>query len=445
MSHGPLLDLDLRRLLTALESEGRLLRVRREVNPRFELAAVTKRIQETRNLPVVFERVAGARHPVVSNVYGSYGLVARLFGAEASGLAARWSAMAEATVLAAAPDGGPPPVDEVGLDELPRLTFAEKDAGPYLTAAVVLARDPETGAVNASYHRMQMMGGGEVRTRLGRSSDLYRLHHDAERRGRPLPVAVLIGAPPAVALAAAATIGPGLSEIDLAERFAGRRFAMRRCETVDIEVPADTEFVLEGEILPHERRPEGPFGEWMDYYVAQADNHVLMVRRGVARKGALFHAILSGSAEEIALSAIPCAAKIHRAIRAFDPGVRDVSCFPLMQFVVVQIAKRYEGQAQKAMMGSFGAETDRQLFCVVVDEDVNIHDIEDVMWAVSTRCRPDRDVMVIPGVPSFARDPHETHWGRIGIDATAPLANRADFERKRYPGLDDVRLEDYLE
>lgn len=113
---------------------------------------------------------------------------------------------------------------------------------------------------------------------------------------------------------------------------------------------------------------------------------------------------------------------IYRAVRSFDPGVRDVVCFRHIQFVVVQIEKRYEGQPAKIMLGAFRAETNRQLYCVVVDDDdVNIHDLKDVIWAISTRCRPDRDVIQILNVPSFARDPHVVHWGRLGIDATAPL------------------------
>ncbi len=441
-----LLSLDMRGLLAALQSEDQVLRVRRPVEPLFELAAVTRHVQEGANLPVIFERVGGTRFPVVSNLYGNYARVAKIFGTTASHLAATWSTATAAGGPADLdePSGDIPKVEEMAFAELPHITFCEKDAGPYLTAAIVLARDPETGMTNLSYHRMQMLGDGEMRTRLSRSGDLYRFQQKAEGENRPLEVAVLIGTPPAIALAGAAVIPAGESELGLAERFAGRRFPMRRCETVDLAVPAESEFVLEGEILPHERKPEGPFGEWMDYYVPVTDNHVLVARRVVARKDAVFHAILSGTSEEIVLSSIPNAAMIYRAVRSFDPYVRDVVCFPLMQFVVVQIEKRYEGQAAKVMLGAFGAETNRQLYCVVVDEDVNIHDLKDVIWAMSTRCRPDRDIIQIPNVPSFARDPHQVHWGRLGIDATAPLEHRDEFERKRYPGYESIRLEDYL-
>ena len=441
-----LLSLDMRELLAALGADDQVLRVRKTVEPRFELAAVTKHIQQNANLPVVFEQVAGTRFPVVSNIYGNYGLVARMFGTTTSGLAATWSAetgVGDAVALDD-PSGDVPEVEEIGFAELPHITFCEKDAGPYLTAAIVLARDPDGGATNLSYHRMQMIGDGEIRTRLGRSGDLYRFQQAAERRNKSLEVAVILGTPPAVTLAAAAVIPAGESELGLAERFAGRRFAMRRCESVDLEVPGGSEFVLEGEILPHERRPEGPFGEWMDFYVPETDNHVLMVRRIVAREDAVFHAIVAGSVEEITLSAIPNAATIYRAVRSIDADVKDVACYPFMQFVAIRIEKRYEGQPAKVMLGAFGAETNRQLYCVVVDEDVDIHDLKDVIWAMSTRCRPDRDIIQIPNVPSYARDPHRLHWGRLGVDATAPLEHKDEFERKRYPGLDTIRLEDYL-
>ena len=436
---------DLRAFLDRLDADRQLLRVRREVDPRFELAAVTKRVQQTSNLPVLFERVRGTAYRVLSNAYGHYGIVARLLGTDVSGVAATWAAlMADGTGPGLDEPAAPPPVRDVSLGEVPHVRYCEKDAGPYLTGSVVLARDPETGVENLSYHRMQMMDATELRVRLSPAGDLFRIQQKAERLGKSLPVAVLVGNPPAINLAAAAAIPAGTSELALAERLAGRRLRRRAGATVDLAVPAESEFVIEGELLPDVRRPEGPFGEWQDYYVPVTDNHVLKVNRVTAREDAIFHAILSGSSEELTLSAIPNAALVYRAIRAFDPSVRDVACYPWPQFCVVQIAKGYEGQAQKAMLGAMGAETNRMLYCVVVDEDVDIHDLRDVVWAMATRCRPDRGIVQIPNVPSFARDPHQIHWGRLGIDATAPLAWRDEFERKRYPGLEDIRLDDYL-
>jgi 4-hydroxybenzoate decarboxylase len=124
--------------------------------------------------------------------------------------------------------------------------------------------------------------------------------------------------------------------------------------------------------------------------------------------------------------------------------VLDVTCFPLLQFCAIKLRKTAEGQANRAILAALGSEMNRVLYCVAVDEDVDVHNWSDVLWAIATRCRPDRDLFQIPGVPSFARDPHKLHWGRVGIDATKPLEPVADFERKKTPGLEEIDLAAYI-
>lgn len=435
----------LREYIRQLRSRGQLLTVSKEVDRKFELNAVVRKIQAGPNLPVLFEKVRGTRYPVISNLFGNYGLIAQMLGVDIGRVAARWTELTTAT----APIGEQHPADgaeltEISPSDLPQITYSEKDAGPYLTASVIVARDPDSQVVNCSYHRMQMVGATELRCRLSTSGDLYRIQQKMEKRGEPVPAVVAIGMPPAAILAGAATIGPTNSEFDLAARISGRRFPMRPSPISGLPVPAATEFLIEGEILAGVRRPEGPFGEWMDYYVPVTDNHVFAVKGAYARKDAIFYAISSGSSEELAMSAVPLAGGIYNGIRTWVPAVRDVSCFPLLQFCAVQIAKSADGQAQRAILAAFGAEMNRILYCVVVDEDVDIHNWNDVLWAMATRCRPDRDIIQIPGVPSFARDPHRMHWGRLGIDATKPLDHAADFERKKSPGLNGLKLEDYI-
>jgi UbiD family decarboxylase len=438
----------LRGFVAHLDAAGQLLRIRREVDPKFELAAVVRAVQKGRNLPVLFERVRGTRFPVVSNLLGNYAIIADLLGVPQSEVARRWAALTAGGASPATSDAAAepaPPLTPIRLTEMPCLTYAEKDAGPYLTASVIVARDPETCVANLSYHRMQIVSDDELRCRLSPSGDLFRIHQAMERRGEPLPCAVLIGLPPALALASGATIGPTTSEYDLAARILGRRLPVREVGAARLPAPLETEFVIEGELLAGVRRPEGPFGEWMDYYTPVTENHVFAVKRVLARPDAIFHAIVSGSTEEIALTAVPIAGMIFAAVRTWVSSVIDVVCYPALQFCVVKMKKQFEGQPRRAILAAFGAEMNRTLYCVAVDEDVDIHDWRDVLWAMSTRCRPDTDTFVIPGVPSFARDPHKMHWGRLGIDATKPLAAAADFERKRTPGADNIRLEDYLE
>jgi 4-hydroxybenzoate decarboxylase len=435
----------LRAFIQYLRDSDQLLTVRREVDPKFELNAVVRKIQAGPNLPVLFENVRGSRYPVVSNTLGNYGIVARLLGVEINNVAARWS---ELTAGSAEISGEHPTesanFEDISLADIPHVTFSEKDAGPYLTAGIIVARDPDTNVVNLSYHRMQICGISELRCRLSTSGDLFRIQQKMEKRGEPLKAAVVIGVPPAVMLGSATTISPTVSEYDFAARIAGKRFPVRASPLLGLPVPVSSEFLIEGELLPNVRRPEGPFGEWMDYYVPKTDNHVFSVQRVSARNDAIFYAISAGSKEEITMTAIPMAGTIYAGVRTWAARLLDVTCFPLLQFCAIKLAKVSEGQPQRAILAAFGAEMNRLLYCVVVDEDVDIHDWSDVLWAMATRCRPDKDIFQIPGVPSFARDPHRIHWGRVGIDATKPLEHLSDFERKKTPGLSTLCLEDYL-
>lgn len=435
----------LREFVDDLRRQGSLLVVSREVDPRFELNAVVRKVQATRNQAILFEKVRGTRYRVLSNAVGNYPSIARLVGTDVRGVAARFAELARATApITAEHASAASQWEEISLTELPHVTYCEKDAGPYITAGVIVARDPDTRVVNLSYHRMQMVSGEELRCRLSTSGDLYRIQQKLEKRGEPLAAVVAIGLPPAVMLAGASTIGPDVSEYDLAARIAGARFALTTAPHVDLPVPDSTEILIEGEILPDVRRPEGPFGEWMDYYVPVTDNHVFLVKHVLARKDALFYATSAGSSEELALTAVPMAGGIYASVRTWVPSVRDVTCYPLLQFCFVQLGKHAPGHAQRAIVAAFGAEMNRLLYCVVVDDDVDIHDPRDVLWAMATRCRPDRMTFTIPGVPSFARDPHQVHWGRLGIDATLPAAHAPDFERKAVPGLAAIDLDDYL-
>jgi 4-hydroxybenzoate decarboxylase len=433
----------LREFLDRLDGRAELIRIRKEVDPRFEVAALIRDVQRRRNRAILFERVRGSAHPIVSNVCGSYANVALALGVGAREIARTW---AERIGRAAAIEHAEPSAahyQATSLSRLPICTHCEKDAGAYITAGIVAARDLEAGTMNLSYHRMQVIGDDELRLRLSATGHLFEMHARAERAGKPLPLAVLLGVPPLVMLAAAARTAPGATELDLAAALAGAPFPTFRCPTLDLTIP-EAEIVIEGELLAGVRRPEGPFGEWMDYYVPVMDNHVMEVRHVWARPDALYYAIHSGSAEEIVLTSLPNAGDIYQAVKKYVPSVINVACWPMIQFCVVQLQPQYPGQARKALLAAFGAELNRILFAVAVDPDVDIYDPTDVIWAMTTRCRPDRDTFVIPDVPSFARDPHQVHWGRLGIDATAPLEWPAEFERKRVPGSDRVRFEDYL-
>src|SRR4029450_5150460 len=159
---------------------------------------------------------------------------------------------------------------------------------------------------------------------------------------------------------------------------------------------------------------------------------------------ALFHSINCGSPEEVLTLELSVAANVYQRVSAVLPGILDVTCQPFGLHTGVKIRHEDGGHSRQVLMAVFGAEPTWAKTCTVVDEDVNIYDMNDVMWAVLTRARPDRDVLVLPEIPSFYRDPHKDHWGRMGIDATAPFARRHEFERKRVPGADTADLGAYV-
>jgi UbiD family decarboxylase len=435
----------MRAYLEALLAAGRVRVIEREVSGTFELAAVTHRSQQESEDALLFDKVAGARHRVATNLFGSRQRLVDLLPGRAPGFCQRW------TALMAAPAPAPHMVAEASdlealqLGDLPAITYFEKDAGPYITAGVLLARDPASGVANLSFHRGQLAGEREIRIRLGDSHHLTRYQETAEQAGEALEAAILIGPPPEIVLAAAAPVPFAESELDVAAKIARKPLAMRRCRTIALDVPAESEIVIEGRILPGVRRPEGPFGEFMGYYVPQGDNHVFEVSAVVARRDAIYHALLCGSPEDMRLLELAVATRVYEALLAANVrGVIDVACAPMIMSTVVQIEQQYEGHARQVLLTAMGANHDWSKSVFVVDEDVDIGDFDDVWWAYLTRGRADRRALVIPDVPGFYRDAEKDHWGRIGIDATCPFGRKAEFARKRIPGAAGIRLADYL-
>lgn len=438
----------MRAYIESLLQRGEMRLVERDVDPRHELAAVIRRSQETSDLPLLFRNVRGARLPVVSNIYGSRRRLCDMIGAAPGQFPQRWHQIAGTLKpgRAALFESVPAPADTVDgrLSDLPQITYWERDAGPYFTAGIFLAREPDTGVANLSFHRAMSVNDSELRIRLGTTHDLTRYHAKAEARNRPLPAAMLLGPAPDVFIAAAASLPYDVDELAAAAQIRGRALAMRPCRTIDLEVPADTEIVVEGEILPGVRAPEGPFGEFMGYYVPGGDNHVFRVKHVSWRAGAYFHGLLCGSAEDIRLLEEATAARIYAHLVNQVPGIKRVAVHSALLCSVIAIDQAYAGHARHVALAAVGAQLDYNKAVIVVDDDVDVHDLNDVWWAFLTRGRADTRTTVIPDVPGFYRDPHRDHWGRLLIDATKPLDRAAEFERRRIPGEGAIRLADYL-
>jgi UbiD family decarboxylase len=434
----------MRRFMRRLEDAGQLLVIERRVDPKHELAAVTHRVQRTSNEAVLFTDVIGSRVPVVTNLYGSRDRLASIIDADARSFCRAWDARVGAPATGEPATRSEPavPLERGTLSDLPLVWYSEHDGGPYLTSALYLAKEPGTGVANLSFHRSMVVSDRELRVRLAPRHHLTRYHGKAEEAGRPLEAAILIGAPPPVFLAGASRVPYEEDEMVLAARVAGAPIPTRPCRTIDLEVPAGTEIVIEGRFLPGVRRPEGPFGEFMDYYVPVADNPVFEVTDVSWRPGAIFHSINCGSGEEVLPLGLLAAAWTWQCIAPRLPGIVDVVYHPVVNHMVIGLRQRYEGHAREVLEAAMAAPASCKM-CTVVDDDVDIYDLRDVMWAILTRGRPGDGNLRLPPVPSFQKDPQAT-WGRFGIDACAPYGRREQFARKRIPGGDDLALEDYL-
>jgi UbiD family decarboxylase len=432
-----------------LRAKGELLEVHREVNARHELAAVTQAAQKRWAKPILFHKVSGTSLPVLTSIYATRERLAEILGIGPRDFCKQWSNL---TNLGAAPDfplkrkvAIPNDLVDCKLSDLPLLTYSERDGGPYFTSAMFIAKEPETGVPNLSFHRSMYINDNELRCRLAPRHHLTLYHEKAEKMGKYLEAAMLLGPPPTTFLSAAAPVPYDVDEVEVAAKLAGHTIDMRPCKHIDLDVPASTEIVIEGRFLPNERRPEGPFGEFMGYYVPVGPNAVFEVLGVTRKRDAIFHSILCGSAEEVLTLELSVAANIYSRISAVLPGIVDVTCQPFVLHAVVKIAQQYEGHARQVMMAVLGVEPTWAKVVTVVDEDVDIYDMNDVMWAVLTRSRPDKDVIIVPETPTFYRDPHHDHWGRMATDATAKFARRADFVRKRIPGADNVDLAKYFD
>lgn len=439
----------MRRYVESLEQCGELVVVDREVDPKYELAAVTKKLEDQLNKAVLFTNIRGTQFRVVTNLYGSRDRVASIIQTTASDLNRTWSRLINqprdrdhrAELLFHETTGS----DELisgRLSDLPLITYNERDAGPYFTSAIFLAKEPDSGVPNLSFHRSMFVSDGELRVRLGPTHHLTMFHEKAERRGQPLEAALLIGTQPEVFLAAAASVPYDADEMALAAEFAGHPIGLRPCQFVDLQVPAETEIVVEGRFLPNERRQEGPFGEFMGYYSPVGKNAVFEVLGVTWRPNAIFHSILTGSPEGNLPQEVAVAANMYRRLSEVLPGIVDVNCLPFETHAVVQIHQLYSGHARQVLLAAMGVEPVWGKMCTVVDEDVDIYDLHDVMWAILMRSRLKQDIILVDDIPSYYPDPDQ--WGRMGIDATVPYDRRAEFERTRIPGIADVDVSKYV-
>lgn len=439
--------------IAALERIGQLKRVRTKVNTDLEIAEILRRLMYKVDQPaVLFENVEGYKFPVLGNAFGSLDRLKIALGLEDfSEIGERVSMISKMRMpstifgklkmlpkLSEIADYGPKhvesgPVNDVVLNGneasiglLPVTKSFPNDAGRFITFGVTVTKNPETLIQNLGVYRLQVLSSKKaiMHWQIHKRGALhYQMNREENKKTE---VAIVIGADPAVVFSAIAPVPEGMDKYLFAGITRKRGIKLVKCRTVDIEVPASAEIVLEGYVDPSEINIEGPFGDHTGYYTPPEPYPTFTLTGMMMQKNPIYLTTVVGKPilEDAFIGKV-----IERAflplIRIFQPEVMDFSMPAAGWFqglALVSIKKRYPGQAKKVMMGLWGmGQLSLTKIIIVVDEDVDVHNVNDVIWAVTTRADPKRDMILIDNSPTDTLDPASpllNLGSKMGIDAT---------------------------
>lgn len=449
--HGVRRLLDIGACITHLEETGNLVRVKSSVSAIHELAGIAKKFEGTKG--ILFENVKSSNYPVFMGILWNRDIVGGIFGypkeklpfiiAEAID---RWQKDKGAIPSPIFKKGPANEVIEnrVDLSKLPIPVHALKDGGSYLDASVVMVRNPETGMVNTSIHRMMVTGRDRLTFLIDPDRHLGQYLSVMERKNKPLPVTINngIGIVPWL-VSVIPKLGDGKHEI--ANQIINGPINLIDSQTVDVPAYADAQFVIEAEILPDVREPEGPFAEVTGYYASREKRWVMRVLAITHRERPVFHSLLSGT-EVWNTVGFTAEAKIFNVVKQKCPQLTAVhldhgGCG--FYSAVIQLKKSRSGDGKEAIRETFKAFAPLQRI-VAVDTDVNLYDSTEVNWATTTRFDADKDLMVLKNQeghilnPMVKRNPDGKGGTvtKIGMDATVPLQRRKIFERVAFKSVD---------
>jgi UbiD family decarboxylase len=439
-------DQSMRGFLAGLEARGELHRVRRPVDARFEIACVLS-LRE-KGPAQFFEQVGKHAMPVVGNLLATRERIAQALAVARSGL--------HDFCLNALRSPIPPvmtaqgSVQEVvhrdGIDVaqlLPVPTWFEREAGPYITAGVIIAKDPQTGCRNASIARLRLEGGARLMAGIARNHHLYRLAQKAQALGRPLEIAIAIGNHPAVLLASQMYVDLGADELAIAGALLREPLRLARCKSVDLEVPAEAEIVLEGVLRPDELIEEGPVSEFPGFYVSYGPGIAADISCVTMRADPVFQAILPGyAAEHCLLGAVAIEAVVSHALQRVIPAVRRVVVTDGGMgrlHAVISMHRPRLGEGKRAALLAMG-EVNLLKLVIAVEDDIDPEDWRQIEWSLAARFRGQEDLVVLPGVTADRCDPVHDNGAvtKIGMIATTRPGDGAPDSRSELarPPLD---------
>ncbi|MEE2955270.1 MAG: UbiD family decarboxylase [Pseudomonadota bacterium] len=464
-------DQSIRSFLEKLEKTGEMLRIRKEVDPATNLSAIEWKTYDQLGKSTIFDNIKG--HPgwqACSQILADrkkWSLGLNLTEDEfLKAMLLKVNQPIEPIIQ----DSDSAPCKEVikigekaSLFDIPVVSISEDDGGPFIASGMAIMKDPDTGIRNMSIHRQQVFDA-QTTGFLILPRQARRILEKYSDKKEPMPVAVVIGAHPAVFFGSAFTTTYGVDELAIAGGVLGDPIRLVKCETIDIEVPADAEIILEGEIHPGELRHEGPFGEVPGTYAEADDCEVFHVKAITHRRGPIYYALHCGAPTTCTQATtgmgIELATLDHLSKVEGGMDILDIRCHAAagLMMVVVKLRPKISGQAKTALMATLSGPYLHPKLAIAVDEDIDASDLRQVMWSMTTRVNASNDVTLIPNTRTFALDkispvPDGGHqFERLGtkwlIDATMPAVSRpserARFARAMPKNFDSVNIEDFL-
>ena len=449
MQNVDILDTRFRAALRRMSERGRLKSYLPPADPHLEIAGIMK--ERDGEEAILFGDVKGYDVPVVGNMLSCQANCEAAFGADfraIRGLIGRAIGAPKPPVaVQKAPVQQHVVTEKIDLPRmLPALHHTAADGGRFITAGVVIARDPDTGVYNASYHRLQLVGPDRTGIKLDYGRHLRLAFERAKAKGQHLPVVVCIGTDIALQYTAA-TMGSqmpeNVDEIAVAGGLCGRALPVVKAVTQDLMVPAETEIAIEGRMRIDETVDEGPFGEFVGYLAPADKAPVIEVTAVTHRDRPIYHAINGYGRETIMLRKYVLEASLLKVLQPAVPIVTDaeMTAGGLHRFhAVIQVKKtmpQHDGLQRNAILAAFGALKDLDLV-IVVDDDIDIRDPHDVEYALATRMEASRDLLVMPDGRGheYIRVGNKGIRTKLGIDATVPFEERARFMRCEFALVD---------
>lgn len=432
---------DLRTYLDQLvkHDPGQLKIVEEEVDPEFEAAAIVHKMEKDPRYPgfpaVLFKNIKGSKIPLLLNLHGTYERVALSINSDVKGMVPEYARREGSPIPTTRVESAAAPVHEVVLTgddidatKLPSLIHQELDAGIYITSAAAITRDPDSGRLNAGIFRHQIQGSHQVGFMSNPAHHTSYILRNYRDQGRKMEVALVIGHHPAMLMAAVAKL-PGIGgELEVMGGLLGESVEVVKCKTVDLEVPAHAEIVIEGivDTDPEKVQNEGPFGEYPLYYTRLGPMPWLQITAVTMRKQPIYVDVFNAHREHLVLGALPRMGGIYRRVRESIPTVTAVN-LPLMGIrstLFIAMKKKVEGEPKIAASAAFAVDPIlKHIF--IVDDDIDVFDNDQVMWAFTTRFQGDRDMIVMPNFLGGHLNPVTYGYHR---DEKGPMETKIIFD-----------------